>query len=178
MVLISEIKNNKKVKLQKFHANILDIIWWIINDEDFKKLKSHRHHIFFNRYEHLINASIIAYKVAKIFKADIKTCTLAWILHDYHFTRIKSYKHWIIAAENAQKFWVNEKVTEIIKSHMYPFWRSKVPRYKWRDFWVVKSAHFLSMCYEICHSVFFLSFKWKNIIKIKKNRLLLDLLEQ
>jgi HD superfamily phosphodiesterase len=90
--LITKIKNRKK-HLTELHKNILDIIGEIINDEEFKKLKNHRHHVFFNRYEHLINASVISYKMAKLFKADIRTCTLAGVLHDYHFTKIKSYKH-------------------------------------------------------------------------------------
>lgn len=176
--MISEIKHHRKKKLISLHKDILAIIWEIINDEDFKKLKSCRHHMFFNRYEHLINASIIAHKISKLLNADINSCTLAWILHDYHFTKIKWYKHGLMAAENAERFWVDDKVLEIIKCHMYPFWRSKVPRYKWVDFWVVKWADFLSMFYEIWYSILFLSFKWKNKIKLKKNRLLLDLLEQ
>ncbi|MDD2487185.1 MAG: HD domain-containing protein [Candidatus Gracilibacteria bacterium] len=178
MVLVTKIRNNRSKKLQELHKDILDIIGGVINDEDFKKLKSHRHHVFFNRYEHLINASIIAHKISKFLKADVHSCTLAGILHDYHFTKFKGYKHGLEAAKNAEKFNVNEKVLEIIKCHMYPFGRSKIPRHKGIDFWVVKSADFLSMCYEIGYSILFLSFKGKNKIKLKKNRLLLDLLEK
>lgn len=174
MVLIKKYIRKSSQKKQEFHTNILAIIWDILKDEEFLELKKCRHHLFFNRYEHLLNASRIAYKLAKFFNADIDSCTLAWILHDFHFTRIKSYIHWIMAAENAKKFDINEKVQELIKSHMYPFGRSKVNRFKWLDFWIVKTADFWSMCYELFYSVVFLSFSWKNKIKLKKNRLLIE----
>lgn len=174
MVLIKKYINKKKLKKQEYHSNILAIIWNILKDEEFIELKKYSHHFFFNRYEHLINASRIAYRLASIFKADINSCTLAWILHDFHFTKIKSYLHWVMAAEKAKKFDINEKVQQLIKSHMYPFWRTKVERFKWKDFWIVKCADFFSMCYEISYGIIFLSFRWKNRIKLKKNRLLIE----
>ncbi|EKE27573.1 MAG: hypothetical protein ACD_3C00191G0004 [uncultured bacterium (gcode 4)] len=177
MVFIKNIRKKSIIKKQEFHENFLSIIGDILKDEDFIALKKHRHHLFFNRYEHLINASRIAYKLSKWFNADIHSCTLAWILHDFHNTRIKWYLHWVLAAENAiKKFNINEKVALLIKSHMYPFGRSKVERFKWIDFWIVKAADFWSMCYEIWYSILFLSFKWKNKIKLQKNRLLIEIL--
>lgn len=176
MVIIKKYLNKKKSKKQEFHNGILAIIWHVLKDEEFNSLKKYRHHLFFNRYEHLINTSRLAYKLARIFKADIESCTLAWILHDFHKTKYKWYMHWVISAENAKKFNVSEKVLEIIRCHMYPFWRTKVPRYKWRDFWIVKISDFLSMCYELWYSLLFLSFKWKNKIKLKKNSALIEFL--
>lgn len=178
MVFITKIRNKRKDKLKVFHLDILDIIWEIINDEDFQKLKSIKQHVFFNRYEHLLNVSRLSYKIAKFFKADIETCTLAWVLHDYHFTKIKSYKHWIISAQNAEKFWVEDKVLEIIKSHMYPSGMKKMKRSRWKDFWIVKFADSFSALYEIIYSLLHLSFFWKNKIKIKKNKLLIELLQE
>lgn len=174
MVFVTKYRQKIQKKRKEFNENILAIIWNIIKDEDFNKLKNHKHHLFFNRYEHLINVSRLSYKIAKFFKADIHSCTLAWILHDFHETKFKWYMHWIIAAKNARKFWVNEKVLKIVESHMYPFWRKKVKRHKWIDFWIVKFADFWSMCYEVTYSVIFLSFRWKNRIKMKKNKILLD----
>lgn len=61
-----------------FHIRELrGIIGHIINDEDFKKLQAHRHHMFFNRYEHLLNASFFAYQLARLFRADLEVCALA-----------------------------------------------------------------------------------------------------
>lgn len=174
MVLITKYLNKKSRKRQEFHDWILAIIWNILKDEEFIALKKHRHHLFFNRYEHLINTSRIAYKLSKIFKADIESCTLAWILHDFHDTRFMWPKHWLISANNAKKFNVSDKVLQLIKCHMYPFWRSKIPRYRWKDFWILKSSDFLAMCYEFSYSILFLSFKWKNKIKLKKNSVLLE----
>ena len=178
MVLITKIRNKRKNKLEKFHQNMLEIIWDIINDSDFQKLKSIKQHMFFNRYEHLINVSRLSYKIAKFFRADIETCTLAWVLHDYHFTTIKSYMHWIISAQNAQKFWVDDKVLGIIKSHMYPSGIKKMKRSSGKDFWIVKFADSFSALYEIFYSVVHLSFRWKDKIKIKKNKLLIELLQE
>lgn len=105
-----------------FHIGELRaIIGHIINDTDFRKLQAHRHHMFFNRYEHLLNASFFAYQLARLFRADLEVCALAGLLHDYHFTRLKSYSHAVIAAKNAERFMVSEEVVEIVRSHMYPF---------------------------------------------------------
>lgn len=88
-----------------FHIKELrGIIGHIINDEDFRKLQNHRHHMFFNRYEHLLNASFFAYQLARLFRADLEVCALAGLLHDYHFTTLKSYSHAVIAAKNAARF--------------------------------------------------------------------------
>ncbi|MDD2565321.1 MAG: HD domain-containing protein [Candidatus Gracilibacteria bacterium] len=173
MVFITKYRQKSKLKKHEFHQNILAIIGNILKDEEFIALKKHRHHLFFNRYEHLINTSRISYTLAKIFKADITSCTLAGILHDFHSTRIKGHMHGIIAANNSKKFEVNEKVLQIIRCHMYPFGRSKVERFKGVDFWIVKSADFFAMCYEISYSVLFLSFRGKNKVKLKKNNQLL-----
>jgi len=163
-------------KRQEFNDWILAIIWVILKDEEFNSLKRYRHHLFFNRYEHLINTSRLAYKLARIFKADVESCTLAGILHDFHKTKFKWYMHWVISAENAKKFNVSDKVLQIIRSHMFPFGMSKVLRYKWKDFWIVKISDFLSMCYELWYSILFLSFRWKNRIKLKKNSALIEIL--
>jgi HD superfamily phosphodiesterase len=65
-------------KSSHFHIKeFLDIIKHIIDDNDFKKLKKYRQHMFFNRYEHLINVSFFAYQLSRLFHADIQVCTLA-----------------------------------------------------------------------------------------------------
>jgi uncharacterized protein len=176
--MLKKIKEKRKKRTLDLNKNILGIIWNILNDPDFIKLKNYRHHIFFNRYEHLINTSVLSYKIAKFLKADIHVCTLAWLLHDFHFTDIKSYKHWLIASYNAQKFLINQETSELIKSHMYPFWRKIIKTKKWKNFWVLKFADMFCAVYEIMYSVLFFSFKYKNKIKLKRNRTLLDFYEQ
>ena len=59
-------KKPSKKRIQ-FTKNILDIIAPVIRDEDFLRLKSIRHHIFFNRYEHLLNVAKMCYKMADFF---------------------------------------------------------------------------------------------------------------
>lgn len=174
MVFITKYRKNSQIKKQEYRKNIIAIIWDILKDKDFESLLKFKHHLFFNRYEHLINVARIAHRLAKWLNADIHSCTLAWILHDFHNTHVKWHLHAIIAANNARKFKVNEKVLHIIRCHMYPFGRNKIKRFKWIDFWIVKVADFSAMCYEVFHSILFLSFKWKDIIKLKKNRLLIE----
>ncbi len=156
---------------------LLEIISDIINDEDFKKLKGHSQHIFFNRYEHLLNVCVLSYKMAKFFKWNKETCALAWLLHDYHFTKTRSYIHWAIAAKNAKKFWVSSDVLNIVKSHMYPSGISKHSKPTGRNFWIVKSADSFFAIYEVLYSILHLSFEWKDKIKRKNNQLLLELVE-
>lgn len=160
-----------------FHIKeLLGIIRHIIDDTDFKELKKHRQHMFFNRYEHLINVSFFAYQLARLFRADIEVCTLAGLLHDYHFTKIRLHTHALISAENARRFLVSDEVIEIIQSHMYPFGRTKVKRPTGKNFWIVKVADFFAAAFEITYSVLFLSFSHKNI-KLRRNKLLIKLLE-
>lgn len=163
-------------KNKKFSKNFLNIVQNILKDEEFLELKNFKHHVFFNRYEHLINVSKLSYKLAKILKADIETCVLAGLLHDFHFTYIKSHIHWIESAENAQKFNISQEVSEIIKNHMYPFWRKSQKRPTWKEFWIVKFADSFSALYEIWYSILTLSFKWVWKIKMRKNKSLLTLI--
>jgi len=81
----------KKNSKRKINRELLDIIKPIISDNHFKELKKMRHHVFFNRYEHLINVATISFKMAKFLKADINTCVMAAILHDFYFA--KCVKH-------------------------------------------------------------------------------------
>ena len=158
-----------------FHIRELrGIIGHIINDEDFRKLQSHRHHMFFNRYEHLLNASFFAYQLARLFRADLEVCALAGLLHDYHFTTLKSYSHAVIAAKNAARFNVSDEVIEIVRSHMYPLGRSKIVRAKGRNFWVVKLADFSAAFFEISYSIIFLQFQHDKI-KLKRTHLLMEM---
>lgn len=169
---------SKKISLRRYKRakEFLGFIGHIIEDEHFKWLQAHKHHIFFNRYEHLINASYLAYRLAKLVKADLETCALAGLLHDYHFTTLKSYSHAIIAAKNAARFEVSEEVIEIVRSHMYPLGRGKIDRAKGKNFWVVKVADFSAAIFEVSYSILSFSFHPQKI-KMKRTILLLEMLE-
>lgn len=167
----------KKTKPLKLNTSILEIIWHIIKDDHFKELRRIRHHMFFNRYEHLINTATLSYRFAKFFKADVSTCVIAAILHDFHFTTIKSPKHWILAAKNSEKFWVTEEIKNIICSHMYPLWIWNIVRPKWINFWIVTAADKIAAIYEITYCILNLKFNYKKI-KFKKTKTLLENLEK
>lgn len=165
-------------KRVQFTKNILDIIGPIISDGDFKKLKTIRHHIFFNRYEHLLNVAKMCYKLAKFFKADIQVCTLAGLLHDYHHTFIKDHRHAVMACENSKRFNVPAEALSIVKTHMYPLGRKTIGRAKGKNFWIVKFADCVAPIMEILYSILAFKLKYENIIKFKTNQLLLDMLVQ
>lgn len=165
----------KDLKNLRKNKELSDIIRPIIRDEHFKELKIMRHHIFFNRYEHLINASTIAYKLAKIFKADVETCVLAAILHDFSFTRC--IKHWSVASKNSEKFNISPEVKSIIDSHMYPLMARKIKRPKWKNFWVVTMADKFAATYEYFYAISHLNFNYKKI-KMKKTKNILNTLEE
>lgn len=161
-----------------FHIKeFLGITKHIIDDTDFKELKKYRQHMFFNRYEHLINVSFFAYQLARLFRADIETCALAGILHDYHFiTKLRLNSHPMVAAENAQRFSVSEEVIEIVRFHMYPFGLAKNRRPRGKNFWIVKVADSFAALFEIIYSVLFLSFS-HNKIKFRRNKLIIEMLK-
>jgi hypothetical protein len=116
---------------------------------------------------------MIANKLAKLVRADVRTCTLAGILHDYHFTRYHSYQHGLIAAENAKRFTLDSEVLAIIQSHMYPLGRKKMRRACGKNFWVIKAADTLAACLEFFHSFTRLSFRFRKV-KMRKTRTVLS----
>ncbi|MBP8016799.1 HD domain-containing protein [Candidatus Gracilibacteria bacterium] len=178
MISIKKIRQKRKINTIELRKNVLEIIGHIINDEDFLKLKLCRQHVFFNRYEHLLNVAVFVYKIAKFFKADVQSCTLAGVLHDYHFTNYKTYEHGLVAASNSEKFGIDKKTKSIIESHMYPFGRKKIKRAKGKDFWIIKFADSCCAIFEFLYSILFFSFNYKNKIKMKNNILLLELNQQ
>ncbi len=159
-----------------FNSTTLTIISPIIKHAEFEKMKNHRQHIFFTRYEHLLHTAWLAARIAKWVRADHQTCLLAGLLHDFHETNIKGHLHGVIAAENAAQFGVSEEVLMIIRAHMFPLGLGKVPTPWTRNFWVLKVADFSAATVEL--AVGLTSFTWTHgHIRFKKTRLLLSHLE-
>lgn len=107
------------------------------------------HHIGESVYEHTIRVSYDAYKIAKKFGWDYKATAIGGILHDFYdkpwqSNKIKKpflQKHGFVHAEqarlNAKKYFpefMNEKVEDIIKKHMFPL-NKRPPKYK--ESWLI-----------------------------------------
>ncbi len=121
----------------------------------FESLKKHRHHLFFNRHEHLIHTASLCFRLAKLFRADVETCVLSGLLHDFHETRVKGYGHGLESAENARSVGLaNAHAIDIIKAHMFPLGFGKVTVPKTREFAVLKIADALAAVTEVTYGAF------------------------
>lgn len=128
------------------------IIAPFVAHERFTGLKKHRHHLFFNRHEHLIHTASLCYRMAKAVNADVETCVLAGLLHDFHETRVKGYEHGLESAGNAVSVGLtNEHALDIIRAHMFPLGFGKVKVPKTREYAVLKTADFLAATVELSY---------------------------
>lgn len=126
-----------------------------VSHERFSKLRKHRHHLFFNRHEHLIHTASLCFRLAKLFRADTETCVLSGLLHDFHETRVKGYEHGLESAENARSVGLaNAHAINIIKAHMFPLGFGKVTVPKTREFAVLKIADALAAVTEVTYGAF------------------------
>lgn len=57
-----ELKVDMKMR---FSEELLELIRPIISDEHFLKLKEHRQHLFFTRFEHLIHTAWVSERIAR-----------------------------------------------------------------------------------------------------------------
>ncbi len=110
-----------KNKNKEFESLVSDII----NNEYFLETKKDLHHGT-SKYEHSMRVAKLSYKLARIFKADIKDTTRAGLLHDFFLGTRKekpenSYlRHPVTAMNNAKKYFnVNDIEAEAIKTHMF-----------------------------------------------------------
>ncbi len=110
-------KNNK----QEFDLLVKDIL----ENEHFLETKKDLHHGS-SKYEHCLRVARMSYRLAKFFKADVKSATKAGLLHDFFLGTRKekpenSYlRHPLTAASNAKKYFdVTPLEEEAIKTHMF-----------------------------------------------------------
>ena len=114
----------------------------ILNNEEFMKLKNCEHHGI-TRFDHSLKVSYQAYKYAKRQNLDYKSVAIGGLLHDFFDTEnislkekfVSTFNHPLKAEINAlEKFNVNTKEADIIRSHMFPL-NLVVPKYK--ESWIV-----------------------------------------
>lgn len=133
----------------------MDIISNILNNNDFKKLETYKHHGD-NRMDHCIRVSYYSYLIAKKSNLHYKDVARAGLLHDFFFvnnqeldfvTRTKVlFNHPKIALKNAMNYYELTKLEQnIIESHMFPIGLT-LPRYK--ESWLVNLVDDYFSIYE------------------------------
>lgn len=120
----------------------ITIVKHILNNEEFLKLKNYEHHGI-TRFDHSLKVSYQAYKFAKKHNLDYKSVAIGGLLHDFFHSSnvslkekfISTFNHPLKAEVNAlEKFNVNTKEADIIRSHMFPL-NLVVPKFK--ESWLV-----------------------------------------
>lgn len=139
---------NYKKYIEK-HPEYYKIVKPILESEEFQKRKQYFHHGTKTVYDHCMDVSIIAYRVAKKMNIDTKTAAIAGLLHDFYDKPWQEYygrtpffqKHGFVHAKeaslNAKKYFpdlIDQKVEDCIMKHMFPL-NIKPPKYK--EGWVI-----------------------------------------
>ena len=140
----------------------INIVKHILNNEEFLKLKKYEHHGI-TRFDHSLKVSYQAYKFAKKYDLDYKSVAIGGLLHDFFHSSnvslkekiISTFNHSLKAEMNAlEKFNVNRKEADIIRSHMFPL-NLVVPKYK--ESWLVslydKKVALLEFSYKLGYKI-------------------------
>lgn len=131
---------------------IKEILQDIAKDPRVLRMDMVKQHRTTTTYQHVLNVAVTCYALNKMFRinSDVKDLLIGAILHDYFLYDWRqnnvgvtgfqhSYKHPEIALRNAEKdFEIDDKVKNIIASHMWPYTPFKLP--KCREAWLVVLA--------------------------------------
>lgn len=130
------------------------IVYDILNNEEFKKLKNIEHHGM-TRYDHSLRVSYYSYVLAKKIGLDYVLVSRAGLLHDFFFSEddrtkkdrlVSTFIHPKFAVENSLKYFsVTEKEKNIIESHMFPLYKT-LPKYS--ESWLVSIVDKVVATYE------------------------------
>lgn len=134
--------------------NYKKIVDYILNNEEFNKLKSIEHHGI-TRYEHSLRVSYYSYKVSRALKLDYKEVAIGGLLHDFFLSDeqrtlkdkfISTFVHPKKAEKKAKEvFNITSKEADIIRGHMFPI-NITVPKYF--ESWVVNIVDKVVAIYE------------------------------
>ena len=107
---------------------------------EFQKLKEETHHLLCSRYDHCQTVAVWSFRIAKLFKLDVRSTTRAALVHDWFYDYDEKHvstlvKHPQMAYTIAREYiGLNEKEQNIIQSHMWPLGKT-LPKYK--ESWLV-----------------------------------------
>lgn len=131
--------------MEFYDKNYENIVYDILENEEFNKLKDIEHHGT-TRFLHSLRVSYYSYLVAKRLGLNYESTARAGLLHDFFHSDIdrtmnerfiSTFIHPKKALKNAKRFGINEMEENIIISHMFPFYTS-VPKYA--ESWIVTTV--------------------------------------
>ncbi|MDD3340688.1 MAG: HD domain-containing protein [Bacilli bacterium] len=129
-----------------------EIIHEIIEHPEFQRRKTFKHHGEESVYDHSLQVSYLAYRMAKKLHLDAKSAAIGGLLHDFYttpwmsaekakrFRDMHGFVHAKQAYQNALKVfpqYMTPKIKDIITKHMFPL-NINPPRY--RESWIVTLA--------------------------------------
>lgn len=148
---------NEEKDLKKLYSLIdeeyLNIVSFILNNEEFKKRLKYHHHENRSVYVHSLMVSYRSYQIAKLFHLDYEKAAIGGLLHDFYYEDWQNapkkkqkilehhgFAHPRYALENSKKIFpglVDDKIADIISRHMFPL-TIKPPRYL--ESWIITSV--------------------------------------
>ncbi len=126
-----------------------DIVYPILNHEEFIKRKNWRHHGDTSLYDHCLKVSMLAYQFSLKFNMDSRSVAIGGLLHDFYYQpwmeniekkpllKKHGFVHAKEARDNAYNYfedYMNPIIDNIILRHMFPL--NKVPP-KYKEAWLV-----------------------------------------
>lgn len=145
------------------------IIKDILENEEFQKRKTYKHHGSITVYDHSLKVSKVAYNISKKFKSmDSKSVAIGGLLHDFYdkpwqeniekkpFFKRHGFVHAHEALVNAEAYFpkhMNEKTRNIIERHMFPL--NKVPP-KYKEAWLITLVDKWVSLEVLIHPTFFI----------------------
>ena len=160
-----------KVTQVNYNKKFLNIVKDILENEEFNKLKSIKHHDT-NRYDHSLRVSYYSYLITKDLGLNYKSVARAALLHDFFLEenykekiskRLDTLlKHPKFALETASKYYdLSDLEKDIIVSHMYPVTLNP-PKYL--ESWIVDFVDDVVALYEKYDSFVFKLSTIKNFL--------------
>lgn len=160
------IVSKKGDKMDEYYEIVKDIL----NNEEFIKRKTYRHHGNITVYDHCLRVSIMAYRISKKLKlGDYKEAAIGGLLHDFYykpwqenkekkpFFKKHGFVHASEALENSKIYfpdYIDEKTENIILRHMFPL--NIIPP-KYKESWIVSISDKIVSLEAIKEPVFFLA---------------------
>lgn len=136
------------------------VVYYILNNEDFKKLKLIEHHGI-TRYEHSLKVSYYSYKIAKFLHLNYKEVARGGLLHDFFLSEeerdtkerfISTFTHPKKAVSKAKSYFdLTEKEIDMIRSHMFPI-NLSIPKYA--ESWLVNIVDKFVGMKEFCQKFY------------------------
>ena len=134
------------MSVQKQDLEFMRIVNNILENKEFKKIKTIEHHGV-SRFDHSMRVAYYSYKVAKAMHLDYVGTARGGLLHDFFLSPedrtskdrfISTFVHPKKALETAKShFDLSKKEEDMIRSHMFPI-NISVPKYA--ESWIVSTV--------------------------------------